>query len=222
MIDRTATPRIPRHRAPRSGASSTPRWTRSARPTASRTSRSRPGTDTIEPSDVDLAQVVLRDRPRHPDPRVRDGRRRRRPDGRRARRGSAASPILNLEGVQARYDDPDAVLERIAAAPDDDVQGLLAEVYQQPIREELIARRLDEIHAAGSQAAVAATPGAARRFGPFCAEHGADLFLVQSQVSSAPATWRPSTTRCRSPTSPATCRSRSRSATRPTPRRPSR
>jgi IMP dehydrogenase len=32
---------------------------------------------------------------------------------------------------------------------------------------------------------VAATPGAARRFGPFCAEHGADLFLVQSQVSSA-------------------------------------
>ncbi len=34
-------------------------------------------------------------------------------------------------------------------------------------------------------AAVAATPGAARRFGPFCAEHGADLFLVQSQVSSA-------------------------------------
>ena len=35
------------------------------------------------------------------------------------------------------------------------------------------------------KAAVAATPGAARRFGPFCAEHGADLFLVQSQVSSA-------------------------------------
>jgi IMP dehydrogenase len=32
---------------------------------------------------------------------------------------------------------------------------------------------------------VAATPAAARRFGPFCAEHGADLFLVQSQVSSA-------------------------------------
>ena len=100
-----------------------------------------------------------------------------------ARLGGLA--VLNLEGVQARYDDPDAVLERIAAAPDDAVQGLLAEAYQQPIREELIARRLDEIHAAGSKAAVAATPGAARRFGPFCAEHGADLFLVQSQVSSA-------------------------------------
>ena len=54
-----------------------------------------------------------------------------------------------------------------------------------PIREELIARRIDELHAAGSKAAVSATPGVARRFGPFCAEHGADLFLVQSQVSSA-------------------------------------
>ena len=44
---------------------------------------------------------------------------------------------------------------------------------------------IEEIHAAGSKAAVSATPGAARRWGPFCAEHGADLFLVQSQVSSA-------------------------------------
>ena len=54
-----------------------------------------------------------------------------------------------------------------------------------PIRDELVARRIDELHAAGSKAAVAATPGAARRFGALCAEHGADLFLVQSQVSSA-------------------------------------
>ena len=103
--------------------------------------------------------------------------------GELARLGGLA--VLNLEGVQARYDDPDAVLERIATAPDDEVQALLAEAYQAPIREDLIARRIEEIHAAGSQAAVAATPGAARRFGPFCAEHGADLFLVQSQVSSA-------------------------------------
>jgi IMP dehydrogenase len=103
--------------------------------------------------------------------------------GELARLGGLA--VLNLEGVQARYDDPDVVLARIAAAPDGDVHDLLAEAYAQPIREDLIARRIDELHAAGSRAAVAATPAAARRFGPFCAEHGADLFLVQSQVSSA-------------------------------------
>ena len=77
--------------------------------------------------------------------------------GELARLGGLA--VLNLEGVQTRYDDPDAVLERIATAPDGDVQDLLAEVYLQPIREDLIAARLEAIHAAGSKAAVAATPG---------------------------------------------------------------
>jgi len=65
------------------------------------------------------------------------------------------------------------------------VHEVLAQAYEAPIREDLVARRIDEIHAAGSPVAVAATPGAARRLGPFCAEHAADLFLVQSQVSSA-------------------------------------
>jgi IMP dehydrogenase len=143
-----------------------------------------PGTDTVEPSDVDLTQTLCGIHLAIPilasamdavvDPRM---------AGALARLGGVA--ILNLEGVQTRYDQPDEVLERIASAADGDVQELLADVYRQPIREELIAARIEEIHAAGSKAAVAATPGAARRFGPFSAEHGADLFLVQSQVSSA-------------------------------------
>jgi len=143
-----------------------------------------PGTDTIEPSDVDLTQTFCGIDLAMPilasamdavvDVRMAG-----------AIAGLGGLAILNLEGVQARYDDPDEVLGRIAAAPDGEVQSLLAEAYRQPVREDLIARRLDEIHAAGSPAAVAATPGAALRFGVFCAEHGADLFLVQSQVSSA-------------------------------------
>ena len=143
-----------------------------------------PGTETIEPADVDVAisfagiqlgiPVLASAMDAVVDARF---------AGELARLGGLA--ILNLEGVQARYDEPDEVLERIATAPDDQVQDLLAEAYAAPIREELVALRIEEIHAAGSKAAVAATPGAARRFGPFCAEHGADLFLVQSQVSSA-------------------------------------
>ena len=103
--------------------------------------------------------------------------------GELARLGGLA--VLNLEGIQTRYDDPDAILAGIASAPDGEVQAALASAYAAPIREELVARRIEELHAAGSPVAVAATPAAARRFGPFCAEHGADLFLVQSQVSSA-------------------------------------
>ena len=143
-----------------------------------------PGTETIEPADVDISGSLAGIPLAIPilasamDAVV---------DARfaveLARLGGLA--VLNLEGVQARYDDPDAILERIATAPDDAVQDLLAEAYAEPIREDLVARRIQEIHDAGSKAAVAATPAAARRFGPFCAEHGADLFLVQSQVSSA-------------------------------------
>ena len=143
-----------------------------------------PGTDTVEPADVDLTQtfagldlaipILASAMDAVVDPAF---------AGALGRLGGLA--ILNLEGVQTRYEDPNELLGRIAAAPDAEVQTLLAEAYLQPVREDLIARRLDEIHATGSKAAVAATPGAARNFGPFCAEHGADLFLVQSQVSSA-------------------------------------
>lgn len=143
-----------------------------------------PGTETIEPSDVELGQSFCGLELRIPvlasamdavvDVRL---------AGELARLGGLA--VLNLEGVQTRFDDPAGILAEIAGAPDEAVHDLLAEAYQQPIREDLVARRIEELHEAGSPAAVSATPAAARRWGPFCAEHGADLFLVQSQVSSA-------------------------------------
>jgi IMP dehydrogenase len=143
-----------------------------------------PGTDTIEPADVDISQafcgidlsipILAAAMDAVVDTRM---------AGELARLGGLA--VLNLEGVQARFDDPAAILDRIATAADTEVHDVLAEAYQQPIREDLIAARIEAIHAAGSKAAVAATPAVARKFGPFVAEHGADLFLVQSQVSSA-------------------------------------
>ncbi len=65
------------------------------------------------------------------------------------------------------------------------IQEVLSAAYEPTIREDLVARRIGELHEAGSAAVISATPGTARRWGPFCAEHGADVFLVQSQVSSA-------------------------------------
>ena len=143
-----------------------------------------PGTSTVEPADVDLAidlcgipltiPILAAAMDAVVDARF---------AGELGRLGGLA--VLNLEGVQTRYDEPDEILARIAAAPEDHVHDLLANAYSQPIRDELVARRIAEIRSAGSRVAVASTPAAARRFGPFCAEQGADLFLVQSQVSSA-------------------------------------
>jgi len=143
-----------------------------------------PGINTIEPADVEISQrfcglelaipVLASAMDAVVDPAF---------AGALARLGGLA--ILNLEGVQTRYEDPAELLDRIASVPDGEVHDLLAEAYAAPIREDLVARRIEEIHAAGSKAALSATPAAARRWGPFCAEHGADVFLVQSQVSSA-------------------------------------
>ena len=70
-----------------------------------------------------------------------------------------------------------------------------SEAYAAPIREELIARRIEEIHAAGSKAAVAATPGAARQFGPVLrrARRGPVPRPVAGLVGPPPR--RPATTR---------------------------
>ena len=124
-----------------------------------------PGTETVEPDDVVVAQEFCGIELAIPvlaaamDAVV---------DARSAGvlAGLGGLGFLNLEGVQARYEDPGPVLERIASAADAEIQAVLSEAYAAPIRDELIARRIAEIHAAGSKAAAAATPGAARRFGP--------------------------------------------------------
>jgi IMP dehydrogenase len=143
-----------------------------------------PGLETIEPNDVELGQtfcgidlaipVLASAMDAVVDPAFAG-----------ALAGLGGLAVLNLEGIQTRYDEPGQVLDRISTASDEEVQHVLGEAYAAPVRDELVARRIEEIRAAGSRAAVAATPAAARRWGPFCAEHGADLFLVQSQVSSA-------------------------------------
>jgi len=143
-----------------------------------------PGTRTVEPADVEtsveLAGLAL-DIPvlAASMDAVVDVR----SAGELARLGGLA--VMNLEGVQMRYQDPAPVLARIAAAPPVEAQAVLAAAYEPPISEDVVAARIDELHAAGSPAVISATPAAARRWGPFCAEHGADAFLVQSQVSSA-------------------------------------
>jgi IMP dehydrogenase len=92
--------------------------------------------------------------------------------------------VLNLEGVQCRYDDPNPILDRIASVGKQEFVPLMQELYSQPVREDLIRRRIGEIKAQGAIAAVSATPVAALKFGKAIAEAGADLFFVQATVVS--------------------------------------
>ena len=93
--------------------------------------------------------------------------------------------VLNLEGVQTRYDDPQEILAGIAQAPQSEVTHLLQKVYSQPIKENLIGERIQAIKKAGGIAAVSVAPANAKRFATICAEAKADIFVIQSTVTTA-------------------------------------
>jgi IMP dehydrogenase len=92
--------------------------------------------------------------------------------------------VINLEGVQTRYAHPAEVLDQIVKAGREETTALIQKVYTEPIKEELIARRVQELKAAGVLAAVSSIPQKAERFGCIAQEAGADVFVVQSTVST--------------------------------------
>ena len=92
--------------------------------------------------------------------------------------------VVNLEGIQTRYADPNPILDRIAAVGKEEFVTLMQELYAVPIQPELIEKRIQEIKAQGGIAAVSLTPAGASRFGEVVAKAGADLVFVQATVVS--------------------------------------
>jgi IMP dehydrogenase len=93
--------------------------------------------------------------------------------------------VMNLEGVQTRYEDPSEPLARISAASDDEVTAIMQDAYSQPIQDNLIGQRVQDIKATGSRCAVSITPANTKRMASAAVEAGADLIFVQSTVTTA-------------------------------------
>jgi IMP dehydrogenase len=93
--------------------------------------------------------------------------------------------VLNLEGVQTRYEKPDEVLAEIAVAPKHEVTALMQKIYSAPIQPNLIGERIRQIKEQGGVAAVSATPPNTKKFAPIARDAGVDVFVVQSTVTSA-------------------------------------
>ncbi|MBU0467637.1 MAG: GuaB3 family IMP dehydrogenase-related protein [Candidatus Omnitrophica bacterium] len=93
--------------------------------------------------------------------------------------------VLNLDGVQTRYDDPSEIMNEIANATPEQATELLQKLYLPKIKLELISKRVKQIKDGGVPAFVSCIPQNAREFGKISQEAGADCFVVQSQVSSA-------------------------------------
>ena len=92
--------------------------------------------------------------------------------------------VLNLEGIQTRYEDPNPVLDRIASVGNAEFVPLMQELYAQPVLPVLIEKRIKEIKEQGGIAAVSLTPAGAVKFGKTAADAGADLVFVQATVVS--------------------------------------
>jgi len=92
--------------------------------------------------------------------------------------------VLNLEGVQARYEKPEEVIAEIIQAPPAEVTLSLQRIYSEPIKEHLIAERIRFIKQKGAVCAVSVTPANTKKFAPIMAEAGADVLVVQSTVTT--------------------------------------
>jgi IMP dehydrogenase len=93
--------------------------------------------------------------------------------------------VLNLEGLQTRYDDPDAVLVEISELPDDQATLRMQEIYAEPVKEELIHKRIREIKDAGYTAAASLTPQKVERYHKLALDAELDILVIQGTVVSA-------------------------------------
>src|SRR3989338_8704981 len=96
-----------------------------------------------------------------------------------------ALAVLNLDGVQARYDDPSEAIKQLIQGDVEETTNLVQRLYKVPIQEKLIAKRVEQIKQAGVPCAVSTIPQNAERFGAIAQEAGADIFVVQSTVTTA-------------------------------------
>jgi IMP dehydrogenase len=92
--------------------------------------------------------------------------------------------VLNLDGVQTRYENPDVVLKKIAKATPQKATELIQSIYTTPIKEKLISKRVEEIKRKKGTAVVSCIPAHAEDFSRIAIASGADIFVVQSTVTT--------------------------------------
>ncbi len=93
--------------------------------------------------------------------------------------------VVNLEGLQFRYTDPDAAIAEITKADQGESAAVIQRLYAAPIREELIGERIRAVKESGVVCAVSCTPANTKRLAPIAVDAGADVFVVQSTVTTA-------------------------------------
>ena len=94
--------------------------------------------------------------------------------------------VLNLEGIQSRYEDPDAELRRIAEYPPEQATRGLQDIYRaRDVDTDLMVERIKEIKASGVLTAGSLTPQRVEQFIGPALDAGLDILVIQGTVVSA-------------------------------------
>ena len=92
--------------------------------------------------------------------------------------------VLNMEGIQTRYEHPEKLLHKISSVGKKEFVPLMQEIYSEPIKKDLILKRINEIKDHNGIAAISGTPQAAIKFQDAIIEANPDLFFLQGTVVS--------------------------------------
>ena len=93
--------------------------------------------------------------------------------------------VLDLEGLWTRYPDPEPVLAEIAELSQEAATRRLQEIYAEPIKEELIGQRIEEIRSAGVTTAARLSPQRTVRYYKAVIDAGVDIFVIRGTTVSA-------------------------------------
>src|SRR5579862_2179067 len=99
--------------------------------------------------------------------------------------GLGGLAVLNLEGLQTRFEDAGHALDEVADASQEEATAVLQRLYHEPIKGHLVEARIAEIKRGGQIAAASVTPQAAESLAPMAIEAGVDILVVQSTVATA-------------------------------------
>ncbi|MDX1690375.1 MAG: GuaB3 family IMP dehydrogenase-related protein [Acidimicrobiia bacterium] len=93
--------------------------------------------------------------------------------------------VLNLEGLWTRYEDPEPHFVEIASLPVEKATRRMQEIYLEPIKPELVGRRIEEMKSAGVTTAASLTPQRVEEYSSITKETGLDILVIQGTVVSA-------------------------------------
>jgi len=93
--------------------------------------------------------------------------------------------VLNLEGLQCRYENADEILDRISKFSAEEATEKMQKIYREPIKKQLIEKRVKQIKKESNIACASLTPKNVEKYYKIAIDAGLDILVIQGTVISA-------------------------------------